>query len=67
VYRMNTRRDLNRLFPSDRFAHCTYAHSGPPAYHGGNTMLARLILLYERLALEGLGRSPYEFIQKKAG
>jgi hypothetical protein len=30
-------------------------------------MLARLILLYERLALEGLGRSPYEFIQKKAG
>jgi SAM-dependent methyltransferase len=32
AYRMNTRRDLERLFPTDRFVHATYPFSGPTGY-----------------------------------
>lgn len=32
AYRMNTRPDLERLFPTDRFLHATYPFTGPTGY-----------------------------------
>lgn len=65
TYRMNTMGDLKRLFPTDRFEHFSFAHNGPPAYHGGRVWLARLWQAYGWLMPARLGSNLHIFIRKR--
>lgn len=65
VYRMNTRRDLRQLFPLDRFDHFVAVHNGPPGYHGGHAVLAKLIRLYGALCPTPLRSMLHIFLRKK--
>lgn len=60
-YRLNTIRALKRHFPEPRFAHYTYASSGPPSYHGGMVALARFWQACELILPK---RSLHVFIRK---
>jgi SAM-dependent methyltransferase len=44
AYRMNTLGTLKRLFPSERFLHCSYTYDGRPYYHCDRVFIARLWL-----------------------
>ncbi|MCF7992563.1 MAG: class I SAM-dependent methyltransferase [Thiohalocapsa sp.] len=46
AYKMNTRSVLKRLFPPTRYEHHVALRNGPPGYHGGSLILARLVHLY---------------------
>ncbi len=49
-YRMNTRRDLDRLFGSPRFSLYAYTHDPEPhLYAGSSKVITGLIRLYQRL------------------
>lgn len=42
VYRMNTSGALRRLFPPDRYEHCSYFYDGRPFYHLDRKWMARI-------------------------
>lgn len=65
VYKMNTLADIERLFPTSRFEHCSYLFSGPPAYHGGVLPVARAIGLWNRLAPEPARATIHAFVRKR--
>lgn len=64
AYRMNTRRALKRLFPTDRFQHHVGIHNGPPGYHAGSIVLARLIQVYGTLMPPAARAMLHVFLRK---
>lgn len=64
-YRMNTRADLRRVFPAERWADFTYGFDGDVRYHGGRIALARLWQLWGRLAPEGLCQAWHVFMRRR--
>lgn len=64
AYRMNTQRDLRRLFPKPAFSHHSRIHTGPPSYHGNHAFLARFWIIYNALVPTPLRPSLHIFIRK---
>lgn len=64
-YRMNTQRQLRRLFPVDRFEHFTYTFDGPPNYHASRVVLARFWQLYAYLTPPPFRSCLHIFIRKR--
>ncbi|MCA1707339.1 MAG: hypothetical protein LC808_30365 [Actinobacteria bacterium] len=65
-YRLNTERDLKAYFPPERFRHCGYAHSGPPAYFGSGVAINRAVRCVSRWTPERLYPVLFVFMQKTA-
>ena len=65
TYRMNSMRDLKRLFPVERYRHASYTLTGPPGYHGNRMILARFWMLYNWLMPPAFRQSLHVFVQKR--
>lgn len=65
-YRLNTQNDLRKHFPVERFRHCVYGHSGPPAYFGSNLVAMRAVRSVLKHAPECLSSTLLVFIRKMA-
>jgi SAM-dependent methyltransferase len=63
-YCLNTVRDLKRWFPVERFLHCGYGHSGPPAYFGSSVLATRAARAALRYLPESLSPLLLVFMQK---
>jgi SAM-dependent methyltransferase len=61
-YRMNTLRQLRKLFPG--FRHYSFFHNGPPGYHGGRLWLARIIGVYNHLMPKHSKQHLHVFLRK---
>jgi SAM-dependent methyltransferase len=65
-YKLNTKSAIRRLFPSDRWANCTYTHSANPPYHFNNTLIHLGMQAYQYLKRPLLGGEVLlVFLQKK--
>jgi SAM-dependent methyltransferase len=64
-YRMNTMGDIRTCFNNAEFRNCSYVTNGPPAYNFGSSIIARLILLYGRIAPPMLGQHLHIFLQRR--
>ena len=64
-YRINTVGAVSRYFPADDFENLSFIHTGPPAYHGGNLLLARFWRLYNALVPPALGQSLFVVARKR--
>ncbi len=65
VFRINTRRDIERVFSKEKFEHGTYYHGGPPAYTGGYWPLAAAFLTWEWIMPRSFLRNIHVFIRKR--
>lgn len=65
TYRMNTIKDLKRLFPETRFEHFSYVHNGPPSYYSNKLWLARFWQFYGWATPAGMGQGLHVFIRKR--
>jgi len=65
LYRMNDRRTLKRLFPSDRFLDATYSFAAEPAYIPKVAVLWRLAMLFEALCPDMLKHNLFIFMHKR--
>lgn len=63
-YRMNTRRDLKRLFPPEQFRHHVYAHAAEPAYCADNVWLGRLLVAVNSVTPPWLRPTQMIFLHK---
>jgi SAM-dependent methyltransferase len=64
-YRMNTLRDVGRLFPKERFRNFSFGFNAQPSYNFGSPLVARLWLLYMALTPRAMAQSLFVFVQKK--
>lgn len=64
-YRMNTLRQLHKLFPQDRFLHASYAMSGPPAYVGRSRLATAAARVYQSFPRDLTATFLHIFIQKR--
>jgi SAM-dependent methyltransferase len=64
-YRMNTRRQLRRLFPPDRFLDASYALSGPPVYVARSRLAIALARAYQSVPGERTATYLHVFMQKR--
>lgn len=67
AYRLNTRRQLRRYFPSPRYLDCTYGHNSEPAYFGTSLFASRTARTVFKLAPERVCALWYVFVQKQEG
>ena len=65
VYRMNTPRQIRRLFRADAYEDYSHIVSGPPSYNLGSTAVARLLQLHARLAPAALGQVLHVFVRRR--
>lgn len=65
MYRMNTRRTIERLFPTDMYEHCSYTMNSEPAYVGSSAVVPRILRCAFRLVPSALGAVHYLFIRKR--
>ena len=63
-YRLNTLRELRRLFPRPGFEHYSYRFNGVPYYHANKLWLAAAIDLLINLAPNYFAQSLHVFIRK---
>jgi SAM-dependent methyltransferase len=63
LYRMNTLGAIARLFPD--FRNASFIFNGPPGYHFGSVMIARLWLFAMSVMPYRMGQSLFVFVQKK--
>ncbi len=66
-YRLNSSHDLERLFPSELWEHCSYYSNPAPKYHGDKSWAFRLIELYQGLVPNALKTNMMIFIRKREG
>lgn len=64
-YRMNTKGDLEKAFPEDRWLNCTYGYNGAPGYHANRKFLFRLIEIWCWLMPRSFSAKYHVFMQKK--
>jgi SAM-dependent methyltransferase len=67
VYHMNTPGALRRLFPVDRYEHCTYRYAGRPFYHLDKLPVARAWQAIGWLTPPPLKPYMMAFIRKRGG
>jgi SAM-dependent methyltransferase len=65
AYRMNTMRELSRLFPSARYQNCTYTMNNEPAYFGSSMTAWRLARSAFRLTPTRFSAVLYVFLRKR--
>jgi SAM-dependent methyltransferase len=63
LYRMNTLKDIARLFPN--FRNESFIFNGPPGYNFGSVIVARLWLLAMSLMPYRMGQLLFVFVQKR--
>lgn len=66
-YRMNTFRDLARLFPLQRYGNASYTMDSEPAYFGNSLLASRLAKAAFRFVPQGLASVLYVFLRKCEG
>lgn len=64
VYGMNTRADLERLFPAPAFRTIVYGQFGEPNYAGGSRLLWAAFEVVRRVQPKSLGPMLHVFVQK---
>lgn len=64
-YKLNTLGAVRKYFPASAFENMSFIHTGPPAYHGGSLMLARVWRVYNWLMPPAFGQCLYVVVQKK--
>ena len=64
AYRMNTRRALERCFPSPAFTHHSYLHDAEPAYAGTSTAAWRLFQALHAVTPPPLRSMHHVFVHK---
>jgi SAM-dependent methyltransferase len=64
-YRMNTRRDLARVFTEDRWLDASFAMNATPAYHGGRSILFTAIELFQTFTPRAMNSVLLVFKQKR--
>lgn len=67
TYRLNSAAVLQRHFPSNSFTHCSYSHSGPPAYVLPYPRLSRATKVLARLTPDVFAPMLLIFLQKRPG
>jgi SAM-dependent methyltransferase len=65
VYLMNTQRQIRKLFPDRFWLNCSYMKNGEPTYFSRSRALARLALLYGKLAPKKLSNIMLIFLKKQ--
>jgi len=66
VYRMNTRRDLRRLFPTTQWSHFVYGHNPEPAYFGSSHRAISIVDAVANRLPMGLSSTWHIFLRKDA-
>ncbi len=64
-YRMNTVGTLNRLFPTDRYDHMTFAFDSEPRYHFNRWAMFVLLLIVHSCTPPALKNTLMAFLQKR--
>lgn len=64
-YRLNTLRDIARAFPPAHWNNASFAMNATPAYHGGSTLLFRLIDAFQALTPAAMNTVLLAFLQKR--
>lgn len=64
-YRMNTRRELRRLFPPERYLDASYAMSGPPNYVARSRLAVALVRAYQLFPGDRTASHLHIFMQKR--
>ena len=64
-YRLNSRRQLRRVFPAQRWTDYSYHWSGPPGYHAGRPAIAWFLHGLDRLLPAPLQRYMHIFLHKE--
>ena len=65
VYKLNTRRDLKRYFPIDRWDHSVYGHFAEPAYFGTSKLMWGMVMLSYRATPADLAPTWMIFLRKR--
>lgn len=65
LYRMNTMKDIKKVFPPTVYQHYSYYFNGPPGYYAGSIIFAKLIQLFGRVTPKQLNKSLHIFLKKK--
>ncbi len=64
-HRMNSLRQIRRLFPGRDFENFSYTVSGPPIYNLGSVAVARVMQMYCRVAPATLGQFLHVFLRRR--
>ena len=66
VYKMNTLRAIDRLFPRATYENCSYYYNGPPAYHANRWLLAAAWRFWMWLLPPMFAQQMHIFLRKKS-
>ena len=64
AYRLNTKSAIAQFFPKSKFAHFVSIRNGPPSYHGGSLLLARLMNAFTAVMPNSAGTVLNIFLRK---
>jgi SAM-dependent methyltransferase len=65
VFKLNTKKDLDRHFPEEQFHNYTYHYEAEPSYYFGNKYLFLMMTTLNELVPSALSSSLFVFLKKK--
>ena len=65
-YKLNTLRDVRRMFPESDWEHCSYLWRGEPKYFGDSLLLYRLMEIWNALVPSFMATDLFVFLRKRS-